>query len=176
MGGWKADSFVCRYRSLALRRQRPLSADWAESSDIRDALSAVAAGLRADHVRLPLCKPPDYECNQSEWHQQQEEQGSKNDYELREADGTHRAQCIKLLQVMEMWMIILWMIISVLRHAPASQTVNLGREAKPFIQALPRSFIFLMTRPPRSSYTSALADPSSTHGCRANIFCPAIPC
>jgi hypothetical protein len=44
-------------------------------------------------------------------------------------------------------MIILWMIISVLRHAPVSQTVNLGREAQPFIQGLHRSFSCLMKRP-----------------------------
>src|ERR1039458_6751952 len=48
-------------------RQRPLTADWAESSDIGDALSAVAARLRAHRVRLPPDKPPDHECNQSEW-------------------------------------------------------------------------------------------------------------
>src|ERR1039458_6053054 len=36
---------------------------------------------------------------QSKRMDQQEEQESKYDYYLREADGTHRAQCIKLLQV-----------------------------------------------------------------------------
>src|ERR1017187_121071 len=70
-----------RFLRLPVRsgRQRPLTADWAESSDIGDALSAVAARLRAHRVRRPLGKPPDHECNQSEWHQQ-EEQDSKYDY------------------------------------------------------------------------------------------------
>src|ERR1039458_8860605 len=36
---------------------------------------------------------------QSKRMDQQEEQESKYDYEPRKADGTHRAQCIKLLQV-----------------------------------------------------------------------------